>query len=163
MAEAAGDSEESSASVMGADAAGAPLRGWAWWESIGAPRYVCAPMVDQSERAFRLQVRRHGVGLCYSPMLLASAMRDGGYARTYVDGRDARDRPLVVQIGGCDAAEFVAAARAVEASGCCDAIDVNLGCPQSCARRGGYGAFLEDDDAVALVRALTAALGATRG
>ena len=45
-----------------------------WWrESLGAPRFVMAPMVLQGELAYRLLARRHGCELCYSPMLPASA------------------------------------------------------------------------------------------
>jgi hypothetical protein len=45
------------------------LHSWGFWDAIGRPRYVCAPMVDQSELAFRQLVRRYGCELCYSPMV----------------------------------------------------------------------------------------------
>lgn len=38
---------------------------------------------------------------------------------------------------------MAAAAKLVESQ--CDAIDVNLGCPQSIAKRGRYGSFLQED------------------
>ncbi|XP_069364704.1 tRNA-dihydrouridine(16/17) synthase [NAD(P)(+)]-like isoform X2 [Maniola hyperantus] len=38
---------------------------------------------------------------------------------------------------------MAAAAKYVEKD--CDAIDINLGCPQSIAKRGKYGSFLQDD------------------
>jgi tRNA-dihydrouridine synthase 1 len=39
-----------------------------WWESIGAPRYVAAPMVGASDLPFRRLLRRHGAQLCFSAM-----------------------------------------------------------------------------------------------
>jgi hypothetical protein len=48
------------------------LHSWSFWDAIGRPRYVCAPMVDQSELAFRQLVRRYGCELCYSPMVRQS-------------------------------------------------------------------------------------------
>ena len=54
---------------------------------------------------------------------------------------------LVVQLGGSDRASLAPAARLVEEARGCDAIEINAGCPQACARKGRYGAFLMDDPA----------------
>ena len=46
-------------------------RAWEWWRSIGQPRHVCAPMVNNSELAFRMLVRRYNCHMTYTPMIRA--------------------------------------------------------------------------------------------
>ena len=129
---------------------------WRWWRSIGSPKYVCAPMVLQSELSFRMLVRAHGTTLCYAPMLPVEAFLESGtdgIAEHPLTGgpntqsswftTHAADRPLIAQLGGSDVEKMCAVGRKVQ--GQVDAVDINLGCPQRCAERGGYGAFLMED------------------
>ena len=39
-----------------------------FWESIGSPQLVVAPMVEQSELPFRMLCRKFGATLAYTPM-----------------------------------------------------------------------------------------------
>jgi tRNA-dihydrouridine synthase 1 len=56
-------------------------RAWDWWRSIGQPKRVCAPMVANSELAFRLLVRQHGADLAYTPMIVASTFLKMSHAQ----------------------------------------------------------------------------------
>ncbi|BGP06936.1 tRNA dihydrouridine synthase [Rhodotorula toruloides] len=127
------------------------LEGHALWDSVGRPKYVVAPMVDQSELAWRILSRAHGANLCYTPMFHAALFSSTDrYQQEMFDlspdsleGVAPYDRPLVVQFCANDKDQFLAAARKVE--GKCDAVDLNLGCPQGIAKRGRYGAFLMEE------------------
>lgn len=122
------------------------LRGYDFWKSIGSPRFICAPMVNGSELAFRMLTRHYGVELAYTPMINSNSFLQN---RAYRRQRSSRfstvpeDRPLIAQFAGDDADTIIAAARHLQAH--VDAIDLNLGCPEGIARKGHYGAYLLEE------------------
>ena len=107
-----------------------------------AIRHTLAPMVGASELAFRLLCRKYGATLAYTPMMSAAEFgRSADYRRAEFQTVP-EDRPLVCHFAANDPGEFAAAARLVE--GKCDAIDLNLGCPQRTAYVGHFGSYLLD-------------------
>ncbi|KAK3815698.1 MAG: tRNA-dihydrouridine synthase [NAD(P)(+)]-like protein [Linnemannia gamsii] len=127
------------------------LGGWELFKSIGSPKHVVAPMVDQSELAWRVLSRRYAADLCYTPMFNAKLFakdvkyRDEHWAglNDGLGGGGPNDRPLIVQFCANDPEYLLQSALLVAPY--CDAVDINLGCPQHIARRGHYGSFLMED------------------
>eukprot|EP01024_Parvocaulis_polyphysoides_P059089 TRINITY_DN6378_c0_g2_i3.p1 TRINITY_DN6378_c0_g2~~TRINITY_DN6378_c0_g2_i3.p1 ORF type:complete len:407 (+),score=52.41 TRINITY_DN6378_c0_g2_i3:74-1222(+) len=118
-------------------------KSWDWYNSIGAPKLFVAPMVDGSELPFRMLCRHYGAQAAYSPMYNSGIfIRNKTYRRLYWNTCP-EDRPLIVQFCGNNPEQVLKAAKMVE--GDCDAVDLNLGCPQRIAKRGKYGAFIMDD------------------
>jgi tRNA-dihydrouridine synthase 1 len=109
-------------------------------EVLGSPRLVVAPMVDMSELPFRMLCRRYKAELCYTPMLHSKNFSIDAKYRKKEFSTCPQDRPLVVQFCGNDPEILLRAAKFVEKD--CDAVDINLGCPQNIAKRGYYGSFL---------------------
>ncbi|KAI9808096.1 MAG: hypothetical protein M1825_004553 [Sarcosagium campestre] len=150
------------------------LVGRRFYESIGSPKMILAPMVDQSEFAWRLLTRsflprekRSGI-LAYTPMFhsrlfaetakyreqnfqpiktdsacASASSSTASDSQEFLDGNTSIDRPLIVQFCANDPSELLKAAQLVQPY--CDAVDLNLGCPQGIAKRGKYGAFLQED------------------
>ena len=112
-----------------------------FWERLGSPRFVCAPMVDQSWCPFRHLVHQRGVGLSFTPMAHARlVVEDVKYRTNIIDDLIDSPRPVVVQLAANEVDYFVGAVKLLAPH--CDAVDLNLGCPQHIARKGHYGAFL---------------------
>ncbi|KFH48884.1 tRNA-dihydrouridine(16/17) synthase [NAD(P)(+)]-like protein [Hapsidospora chrysogenum ATCC 11550] len=155
-------SERAQAASAGGGEVKAKLHGRAFYESIGSPKFIVAPMVDQSEFAWRMLTRSYLPSseqsnlLAYTPMFHARLFaQEDKYRRAHfqatrpdttepwLDGNPSIDRPLFVQFCANDPAHLLAAAKL--AAPHCDAVDLNLGCPQGIARKGHYGAFLQED------------------
>ena len=114
-----------------------------FYRRLGSPRYIVAPMVDHSDLPFRMQTRKHGAQLVFTQMMNANVLIQCREYRDELLQSCEGDRPLIVQLCGDNPTTLLQAARMVQDT--CDAIDLNLGCPQGIAKRGHYGAFLMEE------------------
>lgn len=129
------------------------------------PKYCVAPMVGQSDLAFRLLCLTHGATVCWTEMLFSEKIiTDPDYCRNSLKSCS-QDRPLIVQLCGNDPKIMAQAANIVEQH--CqrnyglDGIDINLGCPQKRAQDGHYGSFLLDKRDWSLVESIVRAMDAS--
>lgn len=112
---------------------------------MGNPKFIVAPMVEQSELPWRILSRRYGAQLCFTPMINAKVFLDENQKSYHesVFSTCSTDRPLIAQFCGNNPEILLKAAQKLQH--CCDAIDLNLGCPQGIAKRGHYGSYLQDE------------------
>jgi tRNA-dihydrouridine synthase 1 len=127
-----------------------------FFQQIGSPKYICAPMVEHSDLPFRMLTRRHGTDLAFSQMLNVNSLYTNPrilsefndweqYENYFLSEHHAKeaerlDKNIIVQLAGDDAPKMIAVAKLLEHR--VAAVDVNLGCPQKIAKKGNYGAYL---------------------
>mmetsp|Transcript_35034 Transcript_35034/g.33303 ORF Transcript_35034/g.33303 Transcript_35034/m.33303 type:complete len:400 (+) Transcript_35034:120-1319(+) len=119
------------------------LTPYEFYLSIGKPKYIVAPMVDHSDLSYRMLTRKYGADLAYTQMFSSNSFVQSKDERNKMFTTCPEDRPLIVQFAGHDPQVLLEAALLVQDR--CDAVDINLGCPQGIAKRGRYGAFLMEE------------------
>ena len=101
---------------------------------------ICAPMVRYSRLAFRTTVRRYGVDLAYTQMIVADSFNRSQRAREADFHTSVSDRPLVAQFAASDGVQLAQAATLMAPYA--DAFCLNCGCPQKWAIQDGIGCYL---------------------
>ena len=124
-----------------------------------AYRFSVAPMMDYTDRHFRVvmrQVSRHA--LLYTEMVVAQALHHG--RQDTLLGFDPLEKPIALQLGGDDPALLAEAAELAERWGY-DEINLNVGCPSPKVKKGRFGACLmaEPQQVARCVEAMGAACG----
>jgi tRNA-dihydrouridine synthase B len=106
---------------------------------------ILAPMSSVTDMPFRRLVKRCGAGLVVSEMIASQAMiretRDS--LKRASNAED--EKPMSVQLAGCDPAEMAEAARLNEDRGAA-IIDINFGCPVKKVVNGHAGSALMRDE-----------------
>jgi tRNA-dihydrouridine synthase A len=123
-------------------------------EPMPAHRFSVAPMLDYTDRHFRVLMRQISRrSLLYTEMVVAQALHhcrreaagDGeGRAAARLErliGFDPCEHPIALQLGGDDPALLADAARLAADRGY-DEVNLNVGCPSEKVQKGRFGACL---------------------
>ena len=118
-----------------------------------------APMSGVSDMPFRRLVKQFGAGLVISEMIASQAMVRHNRRTLKMVEYGPEERPIAVQLAGCDAAIMAEAAKLNEDRGA-DIIDINMGCPAKKVVGGEAGSALMRDlgHAVEIIKATVGAV-----
>ncbi|EQB60773.1 trna-dihydrouridine synthase 1-like protein [Vairimorpha apis BRL 01] len=95
-------------------------------------------MVGNSELAYRMLARKYGADFCFTEMVNCEIFlktKQNPISNMWYTTNEL-DRPLIIQICGHDELKMLQTSLILQ--NYCDAIDINLGCPQEIARKGYY-------------------------
>jgi tRNA-dihydrouridine synthase B len=100
-----------------------------------------APMAGVSDMPFRFLLRDFGCAFAFTEMISAKGLIKKSPKSLHYLPSSPLDRPLGVQIFGCDPAILAEGAKIVAGHGA-DTVDINMGCPAKKVVRTGAGAAL---------------------
>ncbi|MFZ9947673.1 MAG: tRNA-dihydrouridine synthase, partial [Vulcanococcus sp.] len=107
----------------------------------GAYRFSVAPMMDYTDRHFRVLMRQiTRRSLLYTEMVVAQALHYSERRERLIDF-DPIEHPIALQVGGDDPQRLAEAARIAADRGY-DEINLNVGCPSEKVQKGRFGACL---------------------
>ena len=124
----------------------------------GAYRFSVAPMMDYTDRHFRVLMRQiTRRSLLYTEMVVAQALHYSERRERLIDF-DPIEHPIALQVGGDDPQLLAEAARIAADRGY-DEINLNVGCPSEKVQKGRFGACLmaEPDHVARCISAMAAA------
>src|SRR5712671_2908634 len=118
---------------------------------------ILAPMSGVTDLPFRRLVKRHGAGLVVSEMIASEAMIRQTRQSMAMAANCPEERPMAVQLAGCEPAIMAEAAR-LNADRGAAFIDINFGCPVKKVVNGHAGsALMRDERHAARILAATVA------
>lgn len=129
-----------------------------WYEKITKPIIGLAPMHGYTYSSFRQKCKDAGADVVYSEMVAAEAVIREIPRAMEMLAFNKSERPVVLQIFGCNADSMAAAAKYIEKKFKPDGIDINFGCPVQKAAKQGFGA-VQLADPVAAAKIVKAVKG----
>ncbi len=128
-----------------------------FWKKLAKPIFALAPMHDVTDAAFRNIIAKYGKpDVLYTEFVSTEAlMSEKGHDKVmhYLKFSDV-EHPIVAQVFGCKPEKFYETTKLVASQGF-DGVDINMGCPEKNAVKGGScaGLFHTPDVAQQLILA----------